>query len=653
MRNAAVNLIAHENACARRRKKFRLAIGGSFRRRLHVLIVVRAIFIPISGEPFLSLPIEDYAMIGDCHTAALVSKNGSIDWLCVPHFDSGACFAALLGSAENGHWSISPAEPIRAIRRRYREGTLILETEFETANGSVTLIDCMAPRDRRPHLLRVVAGNRGKVQMKLDLVIRFDYGSVVPWVKRADGGISAIAGPDRLALRSVVPLRGENFKTVATFTVAEGERVPFELTWHPSELDEPSAMDVERSIQETEQWWRKWSDRCAYQGEWRDAVLRSLITLKALTFLPTGGIVAAPTTSLPEWLGGRRNWDYRFCWVRDASLTLQSLLNAGYHNEARAWREWLLRAVAGKPSEVNILYGLHGERRLTELELPWLPGYAKSAPVRTGNAADQQFQLDIFGEISNTLFQCRQAGLEPPEDEEDIAQALLEFLENGWTQPDDGIWEVRGPRRHFVQSKMMAWVAVDRAVRSAEQGWFSGDLAKWKNLRKSIHDEVCQQGFDADLNSFVQYYGSKHIDASLLMMPLFGFLPPEDPRVTGTVKAIEMRLMNKGFVARYSEDTSVDGMPHGEGKFLACSFWLADNYVQQNRRDDAVRMFERLLGIRNDVGLLSEEYDPVGKCLLGNFPQAFSHVGLVNTAFNLDGMKVQRANGKTDPVAHR
>ena len=360
-------------------------------------------------------------------------------------------------------------------------------------------------------------------------------------------------------------------------------------------------------------WWRKWSDRCSYQGEWRDAVLRSLITLKALTFLPTGGIVAAPTTSLPEWLGGARNWDYRFCWVRDASLTLHSLIDAGYHDEAREWREWLLRAVAGSPSELNILYGLHGERRLTELELPWLPGYAKSVPVRTGNAAYGQFQLDIYGEISNTLFQCRQAGLDPPKDEgEDVAQALLEFLETVWQQPDDGIWEVRGPRRNFVHSKMMAWVAVDRAIRSAEQGWFSGDVARWKALRNTIHDEVCRQGFDAGLNSFVQYYGSKHLDASLLMMPLFGFLPPEDPRVIGTVKAIETNLMENGFVARYAQGAAVDGMPHGEGKFLACSFWLADNYVLQNRRDDAVRLFERLLAIRNDVGLLSEEYDPVG-----------------------------------------
>ncbi|MGC2283869.1 MAG: glycoside hydrolase family 15 protein [Candidatus Acidiferrum sp.] len=598
--------------------------------------------------------MEDYAMIGDCHTAALVSKGGSIDWLCVPHFDSPACFASLLGTSDNGHWSISPAEPIRAIRRRYREGTLILETEFETDNGSVTLLDCMTPRDDLPHLLRVAVGTRGRVQMNLELVIRFDYGSVVPWVRRNDRGISAIAGPDKLVLRTEVPLRGENFKTVATFKVAQGERVPFELAWHPSNRDEPSALDVEPAIQSTEKWWREWSDRCVYQGKWRDAVLRSLITLKALTFLPTGGIVAAPTTSLPEWLGGARNWDYRFCWVRDASLTLHSLLDAGYQDEAREWREWLLRAVAGSPSELNILYGLHGERRLTELELPWLPGYAKSAPVRTGNAAHKQFQLDIYGEISNTLFQCRQAGLEPPKGEgEDVAQALLEFLETAWKQPDDGIWEVRGPRRHFVHSKVMAWVAVDRAIKSAEQGWFSGDIARWKALRSAIHEQVCQQGFDAGLNSFVQYYGSKHLDASLLMLPLFGFLPPVDPRVIGTVKAIETQLLENGFVARYAQDSAVDGMPPGEGKFLACSFWLADNYVLQNRRDVAIRMFERLLSIRNDVGLLSEEYDPVAKCLLGNFPQAFSHVGLVNTAFYLSDTALEQASGEKAAVALR
>jgi GH15 family glucan-1,4-alpha-glucosidase len=584
----------------------------------------------------LSIPIENYAMIGDCHSAALVSKEGSIDWLCVPNFDSPACFAALVGTPENGHWSISPAEPIRGIRRRYREGTLILETEFETDGGSVTLIDCMTPQTGRPELVRMVVGTTGQVQMKMDLVIRFDYGSVVPWVRSTDHGITAIAGPDMLGIRTEVPLRGENLKTVATFTVTEGQKIPFDLTWYPSEGNEPAPLNADTAIQETETWWREWSGRCSYQGKWRDAVLRSLITLKALTFLPTGGIVAAPTTSLPEWLGGVRNWDYRFCWVRDASFTLRSLLDAGYHDEALEWREWLLRAVAGSPSEVNIVYGLRGERRLTELELPWLPGYDNSAPVRTGNAAYTQFQLDIFGEIINTLYQCRQAGLGPPKGGGDgVRQAFLDFLETGWERPDEGIWEMRGPQRHFVHSKMMAWVAVDRPIKSAEQGRFSTNIARWKTLREKIHAQVCQQGFDANLNSFVQYYGSKHLDASLLMMPLVGFLPASDPRVIGTVKAIESNLMENGFVARYTQDPDVDGLPHGEGKFLACSFWLADNYALQNRREEAVQMFERLLNIRNDLGLLSEEYDPDAKRLLGNFPQAFSHVGLVNTAFSL------------------
>ena len=584
----------------------------------------------------MSIPIEDYALIGDCHTAALVSKQGSIDWLCLPHFDSAACFAALLGTAENGHWVIAPAEPIRSIRRRYRKGTLILETEFETDSGSVLLVDCMTPPNDVPEVLRLVIGKRGQVPMKLELVIRFDYGSVLPWVTHSDHGISAIAGPDMVSLRTAVELRGENLKTVAEFTVTEGQRVPFDLTWYPSHRSEPSPLDVEEEIQNTEKWWLAWSDRCSYQGKWQDAVLRSLLTLKALTFSPTGGIAAAPTTSLPEHIGGVRNWDYRFCWVRDATLTLQSFLNAGYLEEAAAWREWLLRAVAGSPSELNILYGLRGERRLTELELPWLPGYEGSAPVRTGNAAYKQFQLDIFGEVANTLFQCRQAGLEPNREMgEGIVQALLQFLETGWEQPDEGIWEMRGPRRQFTHSKVMAWVALDRAVESIKRGWFSGDLAHWQTLRTKIHAQVCDQGFDAGLNSFVQYYGSRHLDASLLMIPLVGFLPADDPRVVGTVKAIENQLMQDGLVARYTVDPAVDGMPHGEGQFLACSFWLADNYGLQGRQQEAEQLFERLLEIRNDVGLLSEEYDPVAKRLLGNFPQAFSHIGLVNTAFNL------------------
>jgi len=575
-------------------------------------------------------------MIGDCLTAALVSKQGSIDWLCLPYFDSPACFAALLGTSENGHWSIAPAEPIRAVRRCYRDGTLILETQFETEGGSATLIDCMISGSETPELVRVVKGIRGQVRMKVELVIRFDYGSVVPWVRQTGHGISAIAGPDMLSFRTDVPLQGKNMRTEAEFTVSEGQKVSFDMAWYPSHQNEPAPVTVEAVIQDTEKWWRKWSDRCVYQGKWRDAVLRSLITLKALIFQPTGGIVAAPTTSLPELLGGVRNGEYRFCWVRDATLTLQALLNAGYLDEAREWREWLLRAVAGSPSELNIAYGLHGERRLTELELPWLPGYEKSAPVRTGNAAYLQFQLDIFGEVANTLFQAREAGLGAAEySRHEVAEAMLEFLETAWTQPDEGIWEVRGPRRHFVHSKMMAWVAVDRLIRSAEKGWFTIEIARLTKLRRAIHEQVCRQGFDAEMNSFVQSYGSKHLDASLLMIPVVGFLQADDARVVGTVKAIESHLMKDGLLKRYTQDPEVDGLPHGEGAFLPCSFWLADNYELQGRHQDAVRMFEQLLEIRNDVGLLSEEYDPVAKRHLGNFPQAFTHVGLVNTAFNL------------------
>ncbi len=586
-------------------------------------------------------------MIGDCHTAALVSKEGSIDWLCFPHFDSPACFAALLGTPENGRWLISPAEPILSVRRRYREETLILETEFETKSGSVMLVDCMSPRGKSPEVLRQVIGKRGQVPMKMEIVIRFDYGSIVPWVRRTRTGISAIAGPDMLSLRTTLPIRGENFKTIAEFTVNEGQKVPFDLTWYPSSENEPAPLNVDGAVQDTQDWWCEWSDRCGYQGGWRDAVLRSLITLKALTFLPTGGIAAAPTTSLPELPGGVRNWDYRFCWVRDASFTLSALLNAGYHAEAREWREWLLRAVAGNPSELNIVYGLRGERRLTELELGWLPGYEGSLPVRTGNAAYKQYQLDIFGEVSNTLYLCRQAGLGPSaNDPENVARALLDFLETGWERPDDGIWEVRGPRRQFTHSKMMAWVAVDRGVWAAEQGWFDGDIPRWKMLRETIHKQVCSEGFDAELNSFVQYYGSKKLDASLLMMPLVGFLPVNDARVAGTIKAIETHLMEDGFVARYSPHSAVDGMPHGESKFIVCTFWLADNYVLQNRIEDAKRLFEGLLKIRNDVGLLSEEYDPHAKRLLGNFPQAFSHVGLVNTAVNLSRCLGEHESGR-------
>lgn len=587
----------------------------------------------------MSLRIEDYGMIGDCHTAALVSREGSIDWLCMPSFDSPACFAALLGTTEHGYWRISPACPIQRVDRRYRENTLILETTFVTDAGSVTLIDCMPPTTEKPDLLRLVLGQSGNVPMRMELCIRFDYGSIVPWVRKTSDGIVAIAGPDTVRLRAPVELCGENFKTTSEFNVAAGQKIPFELCWFASHRDEPEFLDVEKSIADTERFWREWTARCTFDGPSKTAVMRSLITLKALTYAPTGAIVAAPTTSLPELIGGVRNWDYRFCWVRDATLSLHALIIAGYLQEARDWREWIVRAVAGKPSELNILYGLRGERRLTELELSWLPGYEGSAPVRTGNAAYNQVQLDVYGEIIDTFYLCRQAGLQPDRDlSPGIGLALLEHLESAWQMPDEGIWEVRGPRRHFTHSKMMAWVAMDRAVKGAEQGWVPDPpIEKWRKLRDQIHGQVCGNGFDTELNSFVQFYGSKHLDASLLMMAIVGFLPPNDPRVRGTVDAIEKHLLSKnGFVNRYTLDPTVDGLPHGEGAFLPCTLWLADNYALQGRLKEAREVFDRVLSVRNDLGLLSEEYDPVARRLLGNFPQAFSHFGMVNTAFNLE-----------------
>ncbi|MGE5818172.1 MAG: glycoside hydrolase family 15 protein [Deltaproteobacteria bacterium] len=583
----------------------------------------------------MSSPIEDYAVIGDCHTAALVARDGSIDWLCFPRFDSGACFAALLGNEENGRWLLSPAKKIQSIRRRYREGTLVLETDYETEDGAVTLIDCMPPRSKEPDIIRMVVGRRGQVRMRMQLIIRFDYGSIVPWVRRTHKGIRAIAGPDTLVLHTDVDLRGENLTTIAEFTVSEGERVPFVLLWHPSHERTPSIDDPEEMIDNTQRWWQKWSSRCTYQGPWRAAVLRSLIILKALTYAPTGGIVAAVTTSLPEQLGGMRNWDYRYCWIRDATFTLYALIHGGYTEEAHAWRDWLLRAVAGKPSELNIMYGLAGERRLTELEIAWLPGYEGSAPVRTGNAAHQQFQLDVYGEVMDALYVARRAGLHPDENAWRVEQALIEFLESAWTKPDEGIWEVRGPRRHFTHSKIMAWVAVDRAAKAIERLGLKGPVERWRKLCSAIHDEVCRRGFDKELNAFVQFYGGKELDASLLMIPLVGFLPPADPRVRGTIAAIQRDLVREGFVARYDPKEEVDGLPPGEGVFLPCTFWLADNLALQGRQSDAQELFERLLSLCNDVGLLSEEYDPKKRRLLGNFPQAFTHVSLINTACNL------------------
>jgi GH15 family glucan-1,4-alpha-glucosidase len=587
----------------------------------------------------MPLRIEDYALIGDLLTAALVGRDGSIDWLCLPRFDSGACFAALLGSPENGRWLLAPAGASRCPRRRYRDGTLVLETELEADGGAVRLIDFMPPRGEAPDVVRIVEGLRGRVAMRMELVIRFDYGSIVPWVRRSDGALTAIAGPDMLRLVTPVETRGEGPKTVADFTVAEGQRVPFVLTWYPSYHSEPEEIDPEQALRETEGYWRDWSGRCTQAGPYHEAVERSLITLRALIYAPTGGIVAAPTTSLPEQVGGVRNWDYRFCWIRDATFTLYSLLLAGYHEEAGAFRDWLLRASAGNPSKLQIMYGLDGTRRLTELELDWLPGYEGSKPVRIGNAAHEQFQLDVYGELLNTLHLSYQTGMGPGETGWSMGRVLMDFLESAWKQPDEGIWEVRGPRRHFTHSKVMAWVAFDRIVKIGEQFRLEGPFDRWRAVRDEIHEQVCREGYNAEVGSFVQYYGSRALDASLLMIPLVGFLPASDPRVRGTVGAIERHLTADGFVARYLNAEKVDGLPPGEGMFLPCSFWLADCYKLLGRDDDARRLFERLLALRNDVGLLSEEYDPHLGRLVGNFPQAFSHVSLVNTAFDLTRAK--------------
>lgn len=578
--------------------------------------------------------IQDYAFIGDCETGALVGRDGSIDWLCVPAFDSGACFAALLGSAENGRWILAPRSPGR-VRRWYHPGTLILETEHETDDGVVSVIDFMPPRTRIPDLVRIVVGKRGRVRMATELVIRFDYGSLIPWVRRDEAGIVAIAGPDGLRLATDFPLHGEDLKTVGERDVSEGERIAFVMEYFPSHDPKPAIEDPEELLRTTEGWWRQWSDACCYEGEWREAVVRSLITLKALTHSSTGGIVAAPTTSLPEQLGGNRNWDYRFCWLRDATFTLYALMEAGYRQEACAWRDWLVRAVAGTPSQIQALYGLAGERRLTELELPWLSGYQGSVPVRIGNAAYAQLQLDVFGEVMDALHVARRHGLHPDENAWRVQCALIQHLESIWGEPDEGIWEIRGQRKHFTHSKLMAWVAFDRAVKAVERLGLPGPVERWRKLRDQVHEEVCRRGFDPDLNSFVQHYGSKELDASLLMIPLVGFLPPTDRRVRGTIEALQRHLMHDGFVLRYRTESGIDGLPPGEGVFFLCSFWLADNLALVGRRGEARELFERLLALRNDVGLLSEEYDPRAGELTGNFPQAYSHVALINSAKNL------------------
>jgi GH15 family glucan-1,4-alpha-glucosidase len=586
----------------------------------------------------MPLALEAYALIGDQETAALVGTDGSIDWLCVPRFDSGACFAALLGTRDHGRWRIAPRGEVRRVRRAYRDATLVLETEFETDEGTVRLIDCMTPRRRLPDVVRLVEGVRGRVTMEMDLVIRFDYGSIVPWVRRvSDGVLTAVAGPEALCLHTPVSHEGRDFSTVATFSVAAGERIPFSLAWHPSTDPAPEAPDVPAAIAETERYWRDWCGRCTYDGGWHEAVQRSLLTLKALEYAPTGGIVAAPTSSLPERLGGVRNWDYRFCWLRDATFCLYALMISGYLAEACAWRDWLLRTIAGKPSDLQAVYGVAGERRLPEYDLDWLPGYESSRPVRVGNAACQQFQLDVYGELMDVLHIARKSGLEAEADGWNLERKFMEFLETGWTQPDKGIWEMRGPNRHFTHSKVMAWVAFDRAVKAAERFGREGPVERWRRLRDDVHAEVCSRGYDATRNTFVQYYGGSQLDASLLLVPLVGFLPADDPRVRGTVAAIERELVVDGFVLRYHPETSedVDGLPPGEGTFLPCTFWLADNLALLGRRAEACAIFERLLSLRNDVGLLSEQYDVVQRRLVGNFPQAFTHVALINTARNL------------------
>ncbi len=591
--------------------------------------------------------IEDYALIGDTQTAALVGRDGSIDWLCLPRFDSGACFAALLGDRSNGRWSLSPAVADHRVERRYVPGTLVLETTFHTADGTVRVTDCMPVRGTAPDVVRVVEGISGSVAMEMDLVVRFDYGSTVPWVRRLDGTLSLVAGPDALELVSGVPVHGDDQSTRASFIVRPGDRVPFVLTWHPPTEQPPRRAATDRVVDDTVTWWRAWSDRCKAGGRWRPEVRASLVTLKALTFAPTGGIVAAASTSLPEVLGGARNWDYRFCWLRDATFTLQALLAAGYEVEAVAWRDWLLRAVAGDPSQIQVMYGVSGERRLPELELDWLPGYENSRPVRIGNAAANQLQLDVYGEVMDALHQARAAGIPPDVESWEVQRTLIEWLESGWRQPDSGLWEIRGAPRHFVHSKVMCWVAFDRAVRAVEGFGLDGPADRWRRLRDDIHREVCEQGWDGEHRTFTQSYGSTELDASLLMIPMVGFLHPHDERVAGTIDAVRRELTVDGFVQRYPTEhgVSVDGLPGREGAFLLCTFWLADALALTGRVDEASELFERLVGLTNDVGLLAEEYDPVQGRMLGNFPQAFSHVGLVSTALNL--------TEAVGPVGHR
>jgi GH15 family glucan-1,4-alpha-glucosidase len=585
--------------------------------------------------------IEDYALLGDLQTAALVDASGSIDWLCFPRFDSGACFAALLGGPENGRWLLKPSSPATSTRR-YLHDTLVLETTWETEDGAVArVLDFMPPRGRAPDIVRIVEGVKGRVHFRSELTIRFDYGRIVPWLRKRNHEENtrvAIAGPDALCFRSPAQTRGEDMSTISEFSVDEGERVPFVLTWFPSHEDVPEQIDPEQALAETEGFWRGWSEACPLQipDAWMPLVRRSLIVLKALTYDPTGGIVAAATTSLPEWIGSARNWDYRYCWLRDATLTLLALLHCNHADEAGQWRRWLVRAIAGDAADVQIMYGVAGERRLTEFELPWLDGYEGSKPVRVGNAASGQLQLDVYGEVLDCFYQARAHGLPIDPQGWNIQLGLLDHLEEAWREPDDGIWEIRGERRHFVHSKAMAWVAFDRAVRTVEEFGFDGPVDRWRAARDEIHRDVCERGFDSELGSFTQSYGSKELDASLLLLPLVGFLPASDPRIRGTIGAVERELLQDGFVLRYrTSESSADGLPPGEGVFLPCSFWLCDCYELLGRREDAHELFARLLELGNDLGLMSEEYDPKAGRLLGNFPQAFTHLALVNTAFNL------------------
>jgi GH15 family glucan-1,4-alpha-glucosidase len=578
------------------------------------------------------LAIEDYALIGDWHTAALVGKDGSIDWLCFPRFDSGACFAALLGGPEHGRWLLAPGTPVTGVTRRYRAGTLILETDFQTAEGQVRVIDFMPLSDDRWDVIRIVEGLSGRVALSMELVVRFDYGSILPWARRTEDVLMITAGPDTLELSSSVGFEGANMKTSAEFSVVAGQREFFVLNYRPSHAPLQPPVDAEAALIRSEAEWKTWSGRSTYRGRWQSAVARSLITLKALTYHPTGGLVAAVTTSLPEQPGGVRNWDYRFCWLRDAAFTLNALLLAGYNEEADAWMQWLLRAIAGSPQDLQILYSVTGVRRLDEYEISWLPGYEKSAPVRVGNAASRQFQLDVYGEVMDTLHLARRADMTPHADAWQVQVAILEFLESHWERPDEGLWEVRGPPQHFVHSKMMAWVAFDRVIRDAEEYGFEGPLERWRATRDAIHAQVCERGYDAALGAFVQHYGAKSLDASVLLMPQVGFLPPQDPRVQSTVETIRRQLMVDGLVMRYSTATNVDALPPGEGAFLACTFWLADALALVGRRAEAEQLFERLLTLGNDVGLFAEEYDPRTRRMLGNFPQALTHMALVNTA---------------------